>query len=79
LRYTGDEPAFLSATQPNRTLSVNAKVRTPPMDDASNAWLGDAVGFRLLLDDGQRHAELLFAGDPFTRGRLLKFNSGSRS
>ncbi len=42
------------------------------MSDGSPAWVNEALGWRLILDDGAHRAELVLARDPGTRQRVLR-------
>ena len=57
---------------PQNVATFRALVKTPPIPDASTAWDNDHVGWRLILDDGIRHAELLLGRDPTTKARQIQ-------
>jgi hypothetical protein len=54
------------------TARISATVQTSPVPDNSPAWTADAVGWRLILDDGLHRAELALARDGATKARLVR-------
>lgn len=56
---------------PANVATLRALVKTPAIPDTSAAWDADHLAFRLILDDGIHHAELVLARDPVTHARQL--------
>lgn len=59
------------ASNANNTATFRARVRTPPVDDQSPAWVDNAIGWRLFLDDGSHRAELLLCREASLVARVL--------
>lgn len=63
-----------SATEigdPGNRATFRVIVAVPPISDASAAWSNDAIGVRIILDDGHKRAVLGFGRDPVTKARQI--------
>ena len=57
---------------PQNVATFRGLVRTPAIPDTSPAWDADHVGWRLILDDGVHHCELMLGRDPVSKARQVQ-------
>lgn len=67
LMYSHSSPPL--ASNPG---ALQALVRANSVVDTSSAWSNDAIGWRLVLDDGSKRMELTLARDPVSKGRVVR-------
>lgn len=59
------------------TATFRGRVQVPAVPDNSTAWVNNALGWRLILDDGSRRGELALARDPGTKARQVRLEGST--